>query len=143
MHAVGSPNVHEGDRRWRWEVHSYVKVVTHSLEMRMGDFSNDENNILEGPIAALVSYAREADARARPPAWRNPDVDLDELRWAEAPCPGDAVMMCRAIVEIFECEGQREDPIWHTRPVWHSEGVQGGTEIRHVHVIKVVFAGCA
>ena len=122
MREVGRARAHEVALRGR-KVYSHVEVVAHSREVRMRYLSDDKNDILEGPVAALIAYAREAYACARPPAWRNLDVDLDELRTAPAPRPGDAVMMGRAIVKILERKRKREDPIWH-QSVWHPERAQ-------------------
>lgn len=97
------------------------KVVALAYKTRVRRLCDDEHDILESAVRALVSNARDANARARCPPWRDVHVYLHRLpprarvggwrgwglrgrRLLGVECARDAVAMYRAKVEVLQRE---------------------------------------
>lgn len=108
------------------------EIVALAHETRVRGFCDDEYDILESAVRALVPDAWDADARARRPPWRDVHIDLHRLPsrarvggWCGWGLRGrrllgverarDAITMHRAKVEVLQREMEREYPVLRGR----------------------------
>lgn len=113
-----------------WDAYGKNEVVALAHEARVRGFCDDEHDVLESAVRALVPDARDADARARRPPWRDVHVDLHRLPprtrlggWCDWGLRGrrgllgverarDAVAMHRAEVEVLQREMEWKYPVF-------------------------------
>lgn len=125
------------------DLHAHLDIapVVGAREARVRLLRDDEDDVLERPVAPLVADARDAQARvALPPGW-DVEVDVHGLRAAVAQRARDAVPVVCAEEEVLEREREWEDPVFREVVLCprRAERVEGHAEVDHLVVLILVF----